>query len=265
MLAAAEDNDDDTNKTPEIDFARRYDQVGYSNEEIAAVRDAVKITKTKTAKGRYCGLNEFAVVWYQGWDEAGSIRFDNKKLGVTSRPKVFKIGNYQVSKCWDVAIQQMKVGEIAKFRCPGEFDKGGAADQYTHFGSGWIPENTDMTYVIEVDECSIDPKYFQPIPLKNAPFGAEIKKDTPYYLRALGLNKYGKEMVLDVAHEDKYAPLKTGVYNVYLNEKKVGEKSQMFSYSTEDDEFYNAFLPGFALMEGYNNNLVMYYDKNFSR
>jgi hypothetical protein len=119
----------------------------------------------------------------------------------------------------------MKPGEKAKFRCPGEFDKGGNPDQYTHFGSGWVPENTDMTYVIEVDECSIDPKYFKPIPLKNAPSAKEITKDKTYYFRSLKKNKFGKDMVLDVEHTDKYAPLVTGVYNVYLNEKKPGESS----------------------------------------
>jgi hypothetical protein len=72
-------------------------------------------------------------------------------------------------------------------------------------------------------------------------------------------------MVLDVEHTDKYAPLVTGVYNVYLNEKKAGEKSQMFYYNEEDNLIHNHQLSGFAMMEGYNNNLVMYYNKNFSR
>lgn len=50
-------------------------------------------------------------------------------------------------------------------------------------------------------------------------------------MRVVGLNTRGREMVLDVEHKDKYAPLVTGIHTVYLNEKKEGEKSQRFWYN----------------------------------
>jgi FKBP-type peptidyl-prolyl cis-trans isomerase len=41
------------------------------------------------------------------------------------KPAYFKIGEYQVSKCWDVAFQQMKAGQTARVFCPANADKGG--------------------------------------------------------------------------------------------------------------------------------------------
>ena len=72
-------------------------------------------------------------------------------------------------------------------------------------------------------------------------------------------------MVLEVAPNDKYAPMVTGVYNVYLAEKKAYEPRQNFHYDSEDNLIQSQYLPGSALREGYNNNLVMYYNKNLAR
>jgi hypothetical protein len=136
----------------------------------------------------------------------------------------------------------------------------------THYGSGWIPSNTDMKYEFEVLECSLDPKHFKPEPPVDNFKEADVPdKEIGYFFRSLGLNKYGKQMVLDVDEEDKYAPLKTGVHNVFLTEKKEGSKTQKFFYDKDEQKISNEFLPGSALMEGYNHNLVMYYDKNLAR
>ena len=42
---------------------------------------------------------------------------------------------------------------------------------------------------------------------------------------ALNKNEFKKSMVLDAHTVDKYAPLKTGIFNVYLNEYKPGSKT----------------------------------------
>lgn len=72
-------------------------------------------------------------------------------------------------------------------------------------------------------------------------------------------------MVLDVEEKDKYAPLVTGVHNVFMNEKKPNKKTQSFFYDEERHTIHNERFPESALLEGYNNNLVMYYDKNLAR
>jgi len=39
-------------------------------------------------------------------------------------PKIFRIGHYEVSKCWDIALQQMKIDEKSTIECPAALDKG---------------------------------------------------------------------------------------------------------------------------------------------
>jgi len=58
-----------------------------------------------------------------------------------------------VSKCWDIAIQQMRKGQITKLLCPHQLDKGGSVNNFRQSGTAWIPEGTDITYEIEVNDC----------------------------------------------------------------------------------------------------------------
>ena len=44
--------------------------------------------------------------------------------------KLFLVGNYQVSKCWDIAIQMLKPGDIGRFTCPHAIDIGGSRENY---------------------------------------------------------------------------------------------------------------------------------------
>ena len=251
---------------PELDFIDRNDHIGYDNLAIAQARAQVKISKTVPAKGRYCTLNDFAVVYYRGWDQTGALRFDNYQGGPNNNAKIFRIGHYQTSKCWDIALQQLKQGETARVFCPGELDQGGSPNQHTHFGSGWLPANTDMTYEIQVNECALKPKSFKPSKIiPELIDGDDMDPTHLYQLRSVTRNKFGKQMVLEVAPNDKYAPMVTGVYNVYLAEKKAYEPRQNFHYDSEDNLIQSQYLPGSALMEGYNNNLVMYYNKNLAR
>ena len=125
----------------------------------------------------------------------------------------------------------MKSGETAKVYCPARMDQGGHPNQLTHFGSGWIPTYTDMTYEFDVKECSLSPKSFKPDPVvPDLIDGDEMDKNHLYQIRALSLNKFGKQMDLDVDHFDKYAPMVTGVHNVFLSEKDTKSHSQNFFY-----------------------------------
>ena len=54
----------------------------------------------------------------------------------------------------------MKGGETAKVFCPADLAQGGNINQYTDFGSGWVPQNTDMTYELHIVECALDPHEF---------------------------------------------------------------------------------------------------------
>lgn len=78
------------------------------------------------------------------------------------------------------------------------------------------------------------------------------------------------DLVLEVQQKDKYAPKKTGVYDVRLQtikaslSKKVDEKSgnhklaQQWKYDAETKALYSLLFPDKALFEGTNKNLIVY-------
>ena len=78
------------------------------------------------------------------------------------------------------------------------------------------------------------------------------------------------DLVLEVQQKDKYAPKKTGVYDVRLQttkaslSKKVDEKSgnhklaQQWKYDAEKKALTSLLFPEKALFEGANKNLIVY-------
>lgn len=80
----------------------------------------------------------------------------------------------------------------------------------------------------------------------------------------------GKEYVLEVEQKDKYAPKKTGVYNVYMaasvsdisdeEDAKTGNHklAQQWSYKADTKTLYSKMFPSRALFEGANKNLIIY-------
>jgi len=83
--------------------------------------------------------------------------YNSAKSAAGSGPKQFRIGYYEVSKCWDMAIQSMRPGQMSKVLCPHGIDKGGSIDNFTNSGSNWIKEGTDITYEFELLECNPNP------------------------------------------------------------------------------------------------------------
>ena len=80
------------------------------------------------------------------------------------KPKIFRLGHYEVSKCWDISLQQIRQGESATVTCPGELAQGGNIDQYTQDaqGSNWTPTYADLRYEFDVIECGVNPPSLQP-------------------------------------------------------------------------------------------------------
>lgn len=74
---------------------------------------------------------------------------DSRHVG---RPVIFQMGQFEVAKCWDLALANMHAGEKLKLFCPAVYANGGA-ETYGDFDSFRIPENTDLTYDLEVLEC----------------------------------------------------------------------------------------------------------------
>jgi FKBP-type peptidyl-prolyl cis-trans isomerase len=122
----------------------------------------IKIEKTVENKDKpFCKMNDWTTVHWRGYLN-GALVEDSRQY-MEGKPKVFKLGHFEVSECWDIAIQQIRQGENATVLCPGSLDKGKGNDENTKLTadldetSATIPANSDMKYEFEVIECGVNP------------------------------------------------------------------------------------------------------------
>jgi len=73
---------------------------------------------TKKSKGPYCAEDDYVVGYWKKWNGTDGTKMEDVKESADGRPAVFKVGHFQVSKCLDLASQQMKGGETATITCP---------------------------------------------------------------------------------------------------------------------------------------------------
>ena len=76
-------------------------------------------------------------------------------------------------------------------------------------------------------------------------------------------NVHGKQMTLEVSNVDLYHPLNTGIYNVFLHEVIKNKDEQTWWYDDDSMTIHNKALKHGVLLEGANNNLVVYPFKNY--
>jgi len=159
-------------------------------------------------------------VKYKSWDDADIKEDDPKPEELFAHGvKTFLIGNYQVSKCWDIAIQLMRPGQHSRFTCPNAIDNGGN-EVYIQDSHAKIKPGTDITYEFEVMSCS--PEY----PKAPDPEAKPVESDKCIYIVASGITPL---VAMTVGAEDKYIdstkykPM--GVYDVFVD-KWGGEDSQ---------------------------------------
>jgi hypothetical protein len=127
-------------------------------------------------------------------------------------PKTFRLGHYQVTKCWDIALQQIRQGEQATVTCPGDLDKGGVEDQYIHDNTAsWIPTYSDMRYEFDVLECGLNPPKLRP-----AIYDEPLVPGKCMYIVSSGKTGTGSKFALEVAEQEKYFPTLWGIFNIYL-------------------------------------------------
>ena len=74
---------------------------------------------------------------------------------------------------------------------------------------------------------------------------------------------HGDLMVVEVDTKDKYAPRKTGVYNVFLQEREVGKKTQLWTYHKNDKTIHSVSHKSddTVLLMGNNHNMATYKNK----
>ena len=49
-------------------------------------------------------MNDRVKLHWKGYNPDGKLIFNSRKIN-NFNPSVFKVGHYEVSKCWDIAIQ----------------------------------------------------------------------------------------------------------------------------------------------------------------
>lgn len=146
----------------EIEFRNSYDHINHQGHGLSLDADQVQLTVVKdvSASAHQCQADDFAVVHWKGYENDTMKFVQDSRVVRKGKPAYYRIGAYQVSKCWDIAFQQMKEGQTVKVFCPASVDKGGAPNQYHHWGTGWTQTGTNMLYVLEMVECSPSPKFF---------------------------------------------------------------------------------------------------------
>lgn len=77
-------------------------------------------------------------------------------------PLTYLVGHYQVSKCIDIAVQQMHVFETAMIHCPNDLDIGGGIQNQWHnkYGNVWVDNKIDTRYKITLLDCDQNPVAF---------------------------------------------------------------------------------------------------------
>jgi hypothetical protein len=100
--------------------------------------------------GRHCEPYDYVIMHFKSYmNDGAELVQDSRHVG---SPVIFQMGQYEVAKCWDLSLANMHAGEKIKISCPAVYANGGA-ETYGDFDSFRIPENTDLTYDLEVLEC----------------------------------------------------------------------------------------------------------------
>jgi hypothetical protein len=91
-----------------VDFDQDYDHLGYTRQALMNDMDRIKIKVTKkstdhSASGEYCKLNDWTTVHWKSFDKDG-LELENSWTSEPPKPKVFQLGHFEVSKCWDIAL-----------------------------------------------------------------------------------------------------------------------------------------------------------------
>ena len=85
-----------------VRFHRPYDHVGHSDLENEKDLAKVKIEMTNNGVGSYCDQDDWVFLHYKAWLPDGTLVRDTKKSHMNI---VFRLGHYEISKCWDIALQ----------------------------------------------------------------------------------------------------------------------------------------------------------------
>lgn len=139
----------------QVKFKTPYDHEAHKDAPVDNDIAQVKLEKTVTKEGKFCHLDQWAIVYWKAYsEETGKL---TKKTNDNNKPAAFQIGHYKVSKCWEIAVQQMRAGEKATVTCPGSL-----VDQSADKTDDVYGKDKGRKYELEISECDAFPAYLQP-------------------------------------------------------------------------------------------------------
>ena len=93
----------DTSKDlPTVEFKNHFDHEGHQIFGLDEDVRSVKVTPVKAGKGNWAKLDDWTIVHWKTWHDGQQVE-DSRTSG-DKKPKTFRLGNYEVPKCWDIAI-----------------------------------------------------------------------------------------------------------------------------------------------------------------
>jgi hypothetical protein len=92
---------------PEVHFDNSYGHPGYDRKSLNVDVADVKIHTIKAGSSTTkCALNDWTTVQYKVFQDERMVEDSRAQPGKLNgtRPKLFRLGHYEVSKCWDIAL-----------------------------------------------------------------------------------------------------------------------------------------------------------------
>jgi len=164
----------------DMKFKDPYDHEAHKSEPVALDFNNIKIEKSVTQTGPLCKADQWAVV---SW-KAFSIETGAETKSSEQNPAYWKIGEYKVSKCWELAVSQMRANEKATIECPRDL-----IDQGLDKTDDVFNKDLGRRYEFEVMECDKYPAFFQP---------DQLSTDKCFYIKPSGVDGQGSNLALTV-------------------------------------------------------------------
>lgn len=245
--------------------------MGYTRQALLNDMDRIQVKQVKKgdkkehhhdgadAKG-YCKLHDWVTVHYKAFTKAGSEVQNSYTAEDPKRPKVFQLGHFEVSKCWDISLQQAKQGDTIKVRCPGDLDQGGDKTKKTDTAVEFSKEPVDLDYEFDVVECGANPPSLQ----ESLPAEALVPGKC-FYIVSYGKWGKGSKIALNVEEHDKSDGW--SIYDVNIGSwdgVKEANPAHQWMYNAENHTIESLLHrdSNGVLFEGLNKNLIVYAYKN---
>lgn len=98
--------DDPENLLPEFQFKEGKSHEGFGELTAAVDFPSMRMQTLRKGAGELCAMDNWAVINYKAYlnGEDADLIHNSRKSAAGEGSKKFRVGNYEVSKCWDMAV-----------------------------------------------------------------------------------------------------------------------------------------------------------------